>query len=40
MKKKKHTSTKKLSVLWTIYHTILAVELFIIIIIETIELLQ
>jgi len=40
MKKKIHAPTKKLSVLWTIYHTILAVELFIIIIIETIELLQ
>jgi hypothetical protein len=31
---------QKLSVLWTVYHTILAVELAIIIAIELIELLQ
>lgn len=37
MKKK---STKKLSILWTVYHTILAVELLILIIIEGIELLR
>jgi len=40
MKRKIHNSTKKLSVLWTVYHTILVVELFVLIIIETIELLQ
>jgi uncharacterized membrane protein YsdA (DUF1294 family) len=39
MKKKKH-KTQKLSLLWTVYHTILAVELLIIIIIEGIELLR
>ncbi len=39
MKKKKH-KPQKLSVLWTVYHTVLAVELLIIIIIEGIELLR
>jgi hypothetical protein len=31
-------SNKKQSVLWTVYHTVLALELFIIIIIEGVEL--
>ncbi len=37
-KKRKQKSKKKQSVLWTVYHTILAIELLIIIIIEGIEL--
>jgi len=39
MKRKKH-KPQRLSVLWTVYHTILALELLIIIIIEGIELLR
>ena len=40
-KRKRRRKTKqKQSVLWTVYHTILAVELLIIIIIEGIELLR
>ena len=39
IKKRRKTKTKQ-SVLWTVYHTILAVELLIIIIIEGIELLR
>ena len=37
-KKRKQKSKTKQSVLWTVYHTILAIELLIIIIIEGIEL--
>jgi|TARA_B110000259_G_C13796989_1_gene315146 cytochrome b subunit of formate dehydrogenase len=37
-RKKRKQKVKKHSVLWTIYHTILAVELLIIIIIEGLEL--
>ena len=40
-KRKRRRKTKqKQSVLWTVYHTILAVELLIIIIIEGVELLR
>ena len=40
-KRKRRRKTKqKQSVLWTVYHTILAVELLIIIIIEEVELLR
>ena len=39
-RKKKRKRKQKQSVLWTVYHTILAVELLIIIIIEGIELLR
>ena len=38
--KNRRKTKKKQSVLWTVYHTILAVELLIIIIIEGIELLN
>ena len=38
-RKKRRKRKVKQSVLWTVYHTILAVELLIIIIIEGIELL-
>jgi hypothetical protein len=38
--KNRRKTKKKQSVLWTVYHTILAVELLIIIIIEGIELLR
>ena len=37
-KKRKQNKKQKQSVLWTVYHTILALELLIIIIIEGIEL--
>jgi hypothetical protein len=37
-KKRKQKSKTKQSVLWTVYHTILAIELLIIIIIEGVEL--
>ena len=37
-KKKKQKKKAKQSVLWTVYHTILAIELLIIIIIEGVEL--
>ena len=40
IKKKKRKTKTKQSVLWTVYHTILAVELLIIIIIEGVELLR
>ncbi len=40
IKKKRRKIKTKQSVLWTVYHTILAVELLIIIIIEGIELLR
>jgi len=33
-----HHSNKKQSVLWTVYHTVLALELLILIIIEGVEL--
>ena len=33
-----HKKKQKQTVLWTVYHTILAVELFVIIVIEGIEL--
>jgi hypothetical protein len=39
-RKKRRKRKPKQSVLWTVYHTILAVELLIIIIIEGIELLR
>jgi hypothetical protein len=39
-KKTRKPKQQKQSVLWTVYHTILAVELLIIIIIEGIELLR
>lgn len=39
-RKKRRKRKLKQSVLWTVYHTILAVELLIIIIIEGIELLR
>ena len=38
MKKYKSLDGQKQSVLWTVYHTVLAVELAIIIVIEAIEL--
>ena len=38
LKKRKQKSKTKQSVLWTVYHTILAIELLIIIIIEGVEL--
>ena len=37
-KKRKQKKKEKQSVLWTVYHTILAIELLIIIIIEGVEL--
>ena len=37
-RKRRKTKTPKQTVLWTVYHTILAVELLVIIIIEGIEL--
>jgi len=37
-KKRKQKKKQKQSVLWTVYHTILAIELLIIIIIEGVEL--
>jgi hypothetical protein len=37
-KKRKQKKKAKQSVLWTVYHTILAIELLIIIIIEGVEL--
>ena len=40
LKRNRRKTKKKQSVLWTVYHTILAVELLIIIIIEGIELLR
>tara|TARA_R110001606_G_scaffold141947_1_gene281234 strand:+ start:367 stop:564 length:198 start_codon:yes stop_codon:yes gene_type:complete len=40
IKKKRRKTKTKQSVLWTVYHTILAVELLIIIIIEGVELLR
>jgi len=39
-RRKRKKRTPKQSVLWTVYHTVLAVELLIIIIIEGIELLR
>lgn len=36
--KKRKQKTQKQSVLWTVYHTILALELLVIIIIEGVEL--
>jgi len=40
-RRKKRTKRKpKQSILWTVYHTVLAVELLVIIIIEGIELLR
>ena len=39
-KKKRRKRKAKQSVLWTVYHTVLALELLIIIIIEGIELLK
>jgi hypothetical protein len=39
-RKKRRKRKPKQSVLWTVYHTILAVELLIIIIIEGVELLR
>jgi hypothetical protein len=39
-RKRRRKRKEKQSVLWTVYHTILAVELLIIIIIEGIELLR
>ena len=39
-RKRRKRKTPKQSVLWTVYHTVLAVELLIIIIIEGIELLR
>ena len=39
-RKKRRKRKQKQSVLWTVYHTILAVELLIIIIIEGVELLR
>jgi hypothetical protein len=38
LKKRKQKKKSKQSVLWTVYHTILAIELLIIIIIEGVEL--
>jgi hypothetical protein len=38
LKKRKQKKKEKQSVLWTVYHTILAIELLIIIIIEGVEL--
>lgn len=37
-RKKRKQKKQKQSVLWTVYHTILALELFVIIIIEGVEL--
>ena len=39
-KRRRRKKVEKQSVLWTVYHTVLAVELLIIIIIEGIELLR
>jgi hypothetical protein len=39
-KKKRRERKTKQSVLWTVYHTVLALELLVIIIIEGIELLK
>ncbi len=39
-RRRKRKRTPKQTVLWTVYHTVLAVELLIIIIIEGIELLR
>lgn len=39
-RKRRRKIKQKQSVLWTVYHTILAVELLIIIIIEGVELLR
>jgi hypothetical protein len=39
-RKRRRKRKEKQSVLWTVYHTVLAVELLIIIIIEGIELLR
>jgi len=39
-KKKRRNKHQKQTVLWTVYHTVLAVELLILIIIEGIELLR
>jgi len=39
-KKKRRTKQQKQTVLWTVYHTVLAFELLILIIIEGIELLR
>jgi|TARA_R110000782_G_scaffold188378_1_gene278422 hypothetical protein len=39
-KKTRKTKQQKQTVLWTVYHTVLAVELLILIIIEGIELLR
>tara|TARA_S200002703_G_C3739226_1_gene227310 strand:+ start:176 stop:334 length:159 start_codon:yes stop_codon:yes gene_type:complete len=39
-RRRKRKITPKQTVLWTVYHTVLAVELLIIIIIEGIELLR
>ena len=40
MKKYKSIDGKKQTVLWTVYHTILAVELGLIVIIEAVELID